>query len=170
MAQRLQVTRARGLSNENVTSFYDNLEKLYKSHDYELSHIWNCDELGVQARRGEQGKILAKKGFHNVHTITPKEQEWFTIFTCINAKGASIPNFYIFKGKRMSRNYIVHYESGATRPCNPRPKWLINYFQVGLHILWNMWILAWMGFNLQINIFWSSMDMAPMWPLMSCNI
>jgi hypothetical protein len=70
----------------------------------------------------------------------------------------------------MSRNYIVHYESGATRPCNPRPRWLINYFQVGLHILWNMWILAWMGFNLQINIFWSSMDMAPMWPLMSCNI
>jgi hypothetical protein len=74
VAQRLEVTRARGLSNENVTSFYDNLEKLYKLHDYELSHIWNCDELGVQARRGEQGKILAKKGFHNVHTITPKEQ------------------------------------------------------------------------------------------------
>lgn len=49
MAQRLEVTRARGLSNENVTSFYDNLEKLYKLHDNELSHIWNCDELGVQA-------------------------------------------------------------------------------------------------------------------------
>jgi len=45
-----------------------------------------------------------------------------TILACINAKGASIPNFYIFKGKRMSRNYIVHWESGATRPCNPRPR------------------------------------------------
>jgi len=115
-------------------------------------------------------KLLAKNGSHNVHTITLKEWEWFTILTCINAKGASIPNFYIFKGKRMSRNYIVHWESGATRPCNPRPRWLISYFKVGLHILWNMWVLAWMEFNLQINIFWSSMDMVPMWPLMLGNI
>ncbi len=122
MAQGLEVTRARGLSNENVTSSYDNLEKLYKLRNYESSHIWNCHELGVQATRGGQGKLLAMKGFHNVHTITPKEREWFIILTCINAKGASISNFYIFKGKRMSRNYIVHCESGATRPCNPRPR------------------------------------------------
>ncbi len=122
VAQGLEVTRARGLSNENVTSFYDNLEKFYKLHNYDSSHIWKCDELGVQARRGGQGKVLAKKGSHNVHTITPKEWEWFTILTCINAKGASIPNFYILKGKSMSRNYILHCESVATRPCNPRPR------------------------------------------------
>jgi hypothetical protein len=122
VAQGLEVTRARGLSNENVTNFYDNLEKLYKLHNYDSSHIWNCDELGVQVGKGGQRKILAKKGYDNVHTITQKERKWFTILTCINAKEANVPNFYIFKGKRMSRNYIVHCESGAMRPCNPRPR------------------------------------------------
>jgi len=28
------------------------------------------------------------------------------VLSCINTKGESIPNFYIFKGKRKSRNFV----------------------------------------------------------------
>jgi hypothetical protein len=36
------------------------------------------------------------------------------MLTCINAAGESIPNFYIFRGKRFRRNYIQFCEEGAT--------------------------------------------------------
>jgi hypothetical protein len=60
VAQGLEVTRSTGLFNENVTSFYDKLEKLYKLHNYDSSYIWNCDELGVQGGRGGQGNYWPK--------------------------------------------------------------------------------------------------------------
>jgi hypothetical protein len=40
--------------------------------------------------------------------------------------GENIPNFILFfKGKRMLRNYIVHYESNATMAMKPKA-WMDN--------------------------------------------
>jgi hypothetical protein len=58
--------------------------------------------------------VLAKVGSRNVHQVVPDEREWLTVLTCINAAGESIPNFYIFRGKRFRRNYIQFCEQGAT--------------------------------------------------------
>jgi hypothetical protein len=58
--------------------------------------------------------VLAKVGSQNVHQVVPDEQEWLTVLTCINSAGESIPNFYIFRGKRFRRNYIQFCEQGAT--------------------------------------------------------
>jgi hypothetical protein len=100
VAQGLEVTRSRGLFNENVTSFYDKLEKLYKLHNYDSSYIWNCDELGVQAGRGGQGNYWPKmnltmfiqlhwkngNGLLFSHASMPREQV-FPTFTFSRAKG-----------------------------------------------------------------------------------
>jgi hypothetical protein len=114
LAQGLDAKRARGLSAENIKSFYENLSCLYDTHNYSPSHIWNCDESGVQAGRNGSTYVLAKVGSHNVHQVVPDEREWLTVLTCINAAGESIPNFYIFRGKRFRRNYIQFCEQGAT--------------------------------------------------------
>lgn len=50
-SQELAVARARSLCPANVASFYGNLEYLYSTHKYPQSHIWNCDESGVQAAK-----------------------------------------------------------------------------------------------------------------------
>ena len=47
-SQALEVARASGLCEENVASFYDNLENLMSTHDYPLGRIWNYDESGAQ--------------------------------------------------------------------------------------------------------------------------
>jgi hypothetical protein len=114
MAQGLDAKRARSLCAENVKSFYDNLLCLYETHNYSPSHIWNCDESGVQAGRNGDAQVLAKTEARNVHQVLPDEREWFTVLTCINAASESIPNFYIFRGKRFRRNYIQFCEQGAT--------------------------------------------------------
>jgi hypothetical protein len=51
MPQGLEYARTKGLCPESVQSFYKNLEELYDKHNYESSHVWNCDETGVQAGR-----------------------------------------------------------------------------------------------------------------------
>jgi hypothetical protein len=68
----------------------------------------------MQAGRKGGAFVLAKTGSRNVHQVIPDEREWLTILTCINAADESIPNFYIFRGKRFRRNYIHMYEQGAT--------------------------------------------------------
>lgn len=40
-----------------------------------------------------------------------------------NAVGESILNFYIFKGKQLSYNFIKHCETGASMALNQRHGW-----------------------------------------------
>jgi hypothetical protein len=113
--QGLEVNRARGLCPENVRSFYHNLYTLYELHKYGLERIWNCDESGAQAGRNGGGTLVfAKRGSRAVHSIISDEREWLSILACVNASGEYIPHFYIFKGKRMRRNYIERCEDGAS--------------------------------------------------------
>jgi hypothetical protein len=46
--------------------------------------------------------------------------------TCINASGESISNFYIFRGKRCKRNYIVECEHGATMAMSKKA-WMTTF-------------------------------------------
>jgi hypothetical protein len=68
----------------------------------------------VQAGRNGGAYVLAKTGFRSMHQVVPDEREWLTILTYINAAGESIPNFYIFHGKKFRINYIELCEQGST--------------------------------------------------------
>ena len=86
---------------------------LYDANHYEPTHIWNCDETGVQASRNCGMKVIAKLGSRSVPQILSKSREWITVLCCINAVGHSIPGFYLFKAKRTLKNYIANCEAGA---------------------------------------------------------
>jgi hypothetical protein len=72
-SQPLEVARARGLCQSTVATLYENLESLYNTYKFPPSHIWNCDESGVQAGRSGGARVLAKVGSklvldgHNSH-------------------------------------------------------------------------------------------------------
>jgi hypothetical protein len=68
-----------------------------------------------------------------VHTIIPDQQEWLSVLSCINAAGECIPHFYIFKGKRMRRNYIEKCEENATMAMQAKA-WMTGH-------LFSSWIL-----------------------------
>ena len=64
--------------------------------------------------------VVARTSSRSVHKVMPYEREWISVLCCMNVDGASIPNFYIFKGKQFQRNYIEAFEARATmamRPC-----------------------------------------------------
>ena len=50
-----------GLSPENVSTFYENLEIMLQL-EYEPQYIWNYDEFRAQIGRNGGGRVLAKKG------------------------------------------------------------------------------------------------------------
>ena len=113
-AQGLEEGCARGLNPSSVSSFYDNLQKAYERHEYSPSHIWNVDESGAQAERNGGGTLVfARRGSRSVHTTIPNSKEHLTVLSCVNAIGHHVPNFYIFKGKQKSRNYIIRCEPEA---------------------------------------------------------
>jgi hypothetical protein len=74
VAQALEASRARGLSKENVPSFYDILNELYTLHMYPAECIWNCDEIRTQAGRIGGGIVIARRGACCVYTIVPNQR------------------------------------------------------------------------------------------------
>lgn len=92
-ADGLEVKRALGFNRKLVTNFYNLLEEVYASYDYQPSHIWNADETGICAGEGNSTiKVIAKKGSKHVRQQSADSREWMSIMTCVNAGGTSIPN------------------------------------------------------------------------------
>jgi hypothetical protein len=131
-SQGLDIARARGLCPENVATFYHNLRTMYEEHQYPPSHLWNCDKTGAQAGRNGGGRVFAKSGSRNVHSIIPNEREWLSVLCCINVEEEAIPNFYIFKGKRMRRNILELANPGDTMAMQPHA-WMTAF-------LFDVWI------------------------------
>jgi hypothetical protein len=106
MAQQLKLSITKSLCAKNVASFYTNLKELYKKHEYVPSHVWNCDASGALARCIGGGRVLAKRNVKNVHTVIPNAREWLFVLLFVNASHTHILNLYIFKGKKMRRNFM----------------------------------------------------------------
>jgi hypothetical protein len=61
-----------------------------------------------------------------VQTVVPNQREWLSVLFSINVARVAIPPFYIFRGKRFRKNYIQHYEAGATMAMQSRA-WMTSY-------------------------------------------
>ena len=115
----LELARARGLCPLAAISFYCNLKELYDAWNYPPSHIWNCDESGVQAGRSGGATVLAKVGSKSVHTIEPNQREHLSVLLYINADGGKIPNFYILNGTYFQQDYVRNCEEDAVMAMQP---------------------------------------------------
>ena len=113
MPQPLDHKRARAVNPESVSEFYSNLATMYNTHHYPPNCVWNIDETSCQVRQSGQAKVFAKRGLKEVHKIVPREREWLSVLSTINASGQTIPNYYIFKGIRKLREYTMFCEEGA---------------------------------------------------------
>jgi hypothetical protein len=120
---------ARGLCPTSAASLYTNLGELYTSFHYPPSHIWNCDESGVQAGRSGGATVLARTGSRSVHCIEPDQREHLLVLSCINADGGYIPNFYILKGTYFRDDYVKRCEENVVMAMQPNAwmtRWLFQ--------------------------------------------
>ena len=84
-SQGLDIARARALCPSIAKTLCCNLEYLYSTYYYPpLSHIWNCDESGVQTWRSEGATILAKRKSRSIHSIESNEREHLYVLWFMN--------------------------------------------------------------------------------------
>ena len=124
--QGLDQKRARSLNPNTTRRFYENLLQLYEEHQYKECQIWNLDESGAMANKNGLARVLARRGARGVQSIVPDSREWITVLTCVNAAGHFLPNFYIFKGVRNTKNYTCLCEPGATQGLQKKG-WMDTY-------------------------------------------
>ena len=97
----LKVKRAIGFTKENTTKFYNLLEQVYEAEEYPTSHIWNANEIWIQAEGSNSTlKVIAKRGSKAVRFTNVDNREWLSIMVCISATETYIPNVYIFRHEK----------------------------------------------------------------------
>jgi len=70
------------------------------------SHLWNCDETGLQ-EHFVKGRVISETG-EPCYQITKSEKgETTTVLACFNACGTYCPPTVIFKGKRLTAAWVV---------------------------------------------------------------
>ena len=75
-ASGLELKRVLGFTRETVTAFYNLLETIFRAKNYHPNHIWNADETGVCAAKGNSSiKVIAKKGSKVVRQTTVDNTE-----------------------------------------------------------------------------------------------
>ena len=75
--------------------------------------MWNCDESGAQANKNGEGIIFARRGTKSVHTIVSNKRLWLSILVVVNSVKQTMPNFYVFKGKKPKEEIISFCEDRA---------------------------------------------------------
>ena len=101
------MARAGALCLTTIETLYAKLERLYTSFNYTTSHIWNCDESGVQVGRLSGVTLLAKRDNKSIHSVELDQKEHLSVLSYINADGGCISNPYILKGTYFLQDYIV---------------------------------------------------------------
>jgi hypothetical protein len=73
---------------------------LYTKHNYNTNRIWNSD--GIQTRRQNGAKVLAKQGSQQVYNTIPKSKEWLIINYVVKASGGVNTNILHIQGGKIA--------------------------------------------------------------------
>ncbi|KAJ8875508.1 hypothetical protein PR048_023403 [Dryococelus australis] len=111
----LSFARARGLAKEKISQFYDNLLKLLDILCLwdKPSHIFNCDESGLQLTYKPQ-KIISKHGKRDVVSQTNCEKgDNVSVMACVSSSSHYAPPFVVMKGQCLNENYEIGMPPGT---------------------------------------------------------
>ncbi|CAC5401666.1 unnamed protein product [Mytilus coruscus] len=109
----LEVARAKAANKENITKYFNELEKALLKYDLmDKPHlIYNVDEKGVTINHNPS------KGGSGVETspqeVTSGKGDTVTILGCGNAIGNALPPYFVFPGQRMNDQLLEGSTQGT---------------------------------------------------------
>jgi hypothetical protein len=130
----IKMARVKGFNKEHVSGFFDILEKVVDGNNIDALRIFNVDESGFSTVQKPAGKVLDKKGKHQIGALSNAGVN-STSVSCASASGVFVPPMIIFKRQRNNLSLQVGappgslvevYESGYIN-SELSVKWL-NYF------------------------------------------
>lgn len=105
--------RVSAFNKVTVGLFFDNLDTLYKRHEFTPENIWNVDETGVTTVQ-RPSRVVAAKGSKQVGLVTSAERgELVTLCCAVNAIGNSIPPMFVIPRVRHNERFVQHGPPGC---------------------------------------------------------
>ena len=120
-SELLTTARARGLSPEVVSAFFDKYEKLLDDNDLndKPECIFNLDETGFNTDL-RAGKVYTQTAAANVYQKSPTcGKSSFTVLFCVSASGVFLPPFVVYKGLHLYSTWMKGGPPGTTYGCTP---------------------------------------------------
>lgn len=112
--------RAEGFTQEQVASFFDLLEDLYKKHNLTAERVWNVDETGISVVQSKVPKIIGSKGKRQIGALSAAERgSLVTVICSMSAGGSFVPPMLIFPRKNMSDALMRGAPPGAIGRAHP---------------------------------------------------
>ena len=109
----LESCRAKSVTPEQISSYYDNLNEIHSKYDLKDKpmHIFNLDETGLQPYH-KPPNIIAAPNSKPQAIVSPKSTT-VTLIGCANATGNSLPPYFVFKGNRWNQELMKGASPGA---------------------------------------------------------
>ena len=95
------LARASGFNKPQIAKFFELIHEIYEKNNLTAARIYNIDESGINVVQ-KLSKVLAKKGKHQVGSITSQERgQNVTVICCMSAGGNFVPPGFIFPRVRI---------------------------------------------------------------------
>ena len=106
--EALSAARAAGFNPTVVMGWFQKFQEIIKTLGLEdvPSHIWNCDETGLQDHF-HSTKVVAEVGAPCYEVTGGEKGVTTTCLASLNAAGGFGPTMIIFKGKRMKLEWLL---------------------------------------------------------------
>ncbi|XP_050298563.1 uncharacterized protein LOC126737631 [Anthonomus grandis grandis] len=112
--EKTSMARAAGFSKVRDNKFYELLKKICEEDKLTTTRIFNVDETGCSTVQRQCQKILAKKGKHQIGSISSGERGAnTTVVCCASAAGQFVPPMIIFKRKRFQEELSLGAPPGS---------------------------------------------------------
>lgn len=102
----IEAARIKDVSEARLTKWFHDLRAVVNEHEIEPHNIYNMDESGFAIGDVEASQRIINAEIRQRFQAKPGRQAWVTAVECICADGSFIPPLIIFKGKKLSRQWI----------------------------------------------------------------
>ncbi|XP_072379870.1 uncharacterized protein [Diabrotica undecimpunctata] len=128
-------SRARGFNKENVTSFFNVLEKEYDKRFYPPECIFNVDDTGLTVVQNKIAQVVGRKGKRQIASLTSAERgSLITILISMSAAVQFIPPMMIFPNKNINQQLMKGAPPGSIMAVHSSGWIQSNIFTIWFHI------------------------------------
>eukprot|EP00116_Pleurobrachia_bachei_P003132 sb/3463394/ len=112
--------RAKGLTSDIVTQFFDLAEKKAEEGGYtdKRLRVWNTDETGLSTN-ATGSKLIYKRGTKDVQLIQANEgKAQYTVLFACSAAGEFLPPYVVYKSKHLHSTWVENGPPGTMYNCS----------------------------------------------------